>query len=145
MHFYLGWCAMIEGQPAAAGRELRISERLLAGDDTAASPGLPGQLSGLAYAYRRIGLEDDARRVAVRFASAATGEAAASPLEWTEIHLAQGDVERAYEAASKVASMPLPPGTSRELEFALNSYADPTFDTPRFAALRGRLLANEGL
>jgi hypothetical protein len=142
MHFYLGWCAMIEGHAAAAGRELRIAERLFARGEFSPPP---SQLSGLAYAYGRIGLEDDARRVAARFASAATADAAASPLEWAEIHLAQGDVERAYEAASKVALMPLPPGTSRELEFALNSYADPTFDDPRFAALRGRLRANEGL
>jgi DNA-binding winged helix-turn-helix (wHTH) protein len=145
MHLYVGWCAAIEGRPASAEHELRIAEMLLARDELSASPDLPGVLSGLAYAYRRIGLTADALRVAAQFASAATGSAWVSPLEWTEIHLARGDVERAYETASKVATMPLPPGTSRELEFALNTYADPIFDDERFAALRSRLRSIQAL
>jgi hypothetical protein len=61
------------------------------------------------------------------------------PIRWAEIYLALGDVDRAYESASKIAEVPSLPFVSTEFEFVLNAYNDPIFEEARFRELRRRL------
>jgi serine/threonine-protein kinase len=136
-HANLGYAMAIDGRAEEAQIELRLAEELVF-TDTAPEPVSPGNLSTLAYAYRRAGLDADARRIADRFMEVVE-TTPAPPMRWAEVYLALGDVERAYEAAARAADTGLQPFISVELEFVFNAYNDPVFDEPRFVELRRRL------
>jgi len=139
-HANLGYLMSIEGRAEEAEPELRLAEALLR--DDAAEAISPGQLSTLAYSYARIGLAADARRMADWFKEVAATRPTA-PMRWTEVHLALGDVDSAYESATRMTETPLLPFVSLELEFVFDAYNDPVFEEPRFVELRRKLSSSE--
>jgi Flp pilus assembly protein TadD len=137
-HAHLGYLAAIERNAAAAEPELRVAEELLRSEAQDLSLAPPGAISTLAYSYGRIGFQDDVRRLVRAFMQAAE-RGPVPPIRWAEIYLALGDVDRAYESASKIAEVPSLPFVSTEFEFVLNAYNDPIFEEARFRELRRRL------
>lgn len=139
VHGLIGYCLAIDGNSSEAETELRLAEELLRRDvQTSQVNPTPGTLSTLAYSYSRIGLTDDAQRIADWFVQI-SDPVPVNPMRWAEINLALGDIDKAYEMATIAAERPLLPFVSLELDFVLNAYNDPVFEQPRFVALRRKL------
>ncbi|MEN7343619.1 MAG: winged helix-turn-helix domain-containing protein [Pseudomonadota bacterium] len=139
IHALIGYCLAIDEVAEEAESALRLAEELYRRDRRVSQQGLSaGMLSTLAYAYSRIGQADDVRRLTQQFMQVAEN-ASVNTMRWVEIHIALGDVDRAYEVATELVKRPLPAFVSLELDFVLNTYNDPIFDEPRFAELRREL------
>ena len=139
VHGLIGYCLAIEGRAEESESMLRLSEELYRRDSQLSQGELsPGMLSTFAYSYSRIGLANDVQRLSEQFMKIAD-TAAVNPMRWVEIHLALGNVDRAYDVLAVIAERPLPPFVSLELDFVLNTYNDPRLEKPRFVALRRKL------
>ncbi|MEO0365172.1 MAG: winged helix-turn-helix domain-containing protein [Pseudomonadota bacterium] len=136
LHGLVGYCQAIDGMVVEAEATLRLAEELYSSESRTGPS--TGMLPTLAYAYSRIGLAEDAQRLAKEFMEIAS-TVSVNPMRWAEIQLALGDTEMAYNTLVGVANRPLPPFVSLELEFVLNSYNDPMFEQDRIVTLRRQL------
>ncbi|MDJ0918968.1 MAG: winged helix-turn-helix domain-containing protein [Woeseiaceae bacterium] len=139
IHSLIGYCLAIDGMAEDAEPALRLAEELYRRNLQVSQQGLsPGTLSTLAYSYSRIGLADDVQRLSEQFKQV-SDVAPVHPMRRAEIHLALGNVDRAYDVLSVIAERALPPFVSLELDFVLNTYNDPVLEEPQFVALRRKL------
>jgi DNA-binding winged helix-turn-helix (wHTH) protein/TolB-like protein/Flp pilus assembly protein TadD len=136
-HLTLGLLeATIFDNPETAEAELRLAEQL-AKDNQVFFHVTTNLL--LVYAYGRLGLEADARRVYDEVLAALPDDGALTPMARLRAHLAFGEFDEAYEWALEMAENP-PPPTSRDLLiFSLNTFEDPVLERPDFVELRQRL------
>jgi DNA-binding winged helix-turn-helix (wHTH) protein/TolB-like protein/Tfp pilus assembly protein PilF len=133
-HMGLGFAEAVLGNATVAERELRLVEALY--DET--TPPLE-VLTSVAYAYGRIGLDADARRVFASLENDYPLTRDTAAIWWLFAYLGIEDVERAYETAVVLATRPTPPFLSVDFEFVNNTFDDPIIDEPRFVELRKKL------
>ncbi len=110
-------------------RQLQLSEDL-------GFAGSTFRVAQLAYAYSRIGREQDVERLFERFQEMA-GATPPSDSEWVMVYLAVGEIEPAFRHLQSVADDPA--GEYGVGIVQANVYSDPVLNEPRFAELRSQI------
>ncbi len=140
-HLTLGLLeATIFDNPETAEEELRLAEQLA--KDNQVFFHVTTELE-LVYAYGRLGLKDDARRVYDEVLAALPDEGALTPMARLRAHLAFGEIDQAYELALEMADNPPPPTSRHLLLFSLNTFEDPVLERPEFVQLRRKFRYRE--
>jgi DNA-binding winged helix-turn-helix (wHTH) protein len=132
-----GFLASITGDYPRALAELQLAESFL--DLDAPRRMRTRDLAMLIYAYGRIGRTTEAQRLYAKFEPEERSTPPTGAIQWLEVYLGLGDLERAYEWAEHIANTPRPPFVSPQLHFMYNTYLDPRLDQPRFLALRRQM------
>ncbi len=120
------------GNRAEGEVQVRLSERL----DPDPEPSMT-----TAYAYRLVGLHDDAARVARTWA--AMFEELPPGITSVNYHLIFDEEEQALDALVQLVESPAALSTS-SIILMTNAYDDPTLDKPEFEALRAERRAKIG-
>lgn len=136
-HLVLGVLeATIFGDAETAERELRLTEQLV--EDNAVFFHLTTNLF-VVYAYGRLGLIADARRVYDEVLAMLPDGRVLGPTARLRAHLAFGEISEAYECAMEIADNPLPLAYRGPQIFMLNTLNDAVLDRPEFVELRHKL------
>jgi len=126
---------------AALGNETQALALLRGLDQQRDDAATPTDVASRAYAYGRLGLDADARRLVARLEGLAA-QYRVSPATWAWASLALRDRDRALELLTTVAVERVPNdgawGSSLG-ELQVNAYGDPILDEPEFIAVRSRL------
>jgi TolB-like protein/DNA-binding winged helix-turn-helix (wHTH) protein/Flp pilus assembly protein TadD len=130
----LGVFEALRGNRAAAGQALELAENLF-GRDANINPSI---LARMAFAYGRIGREDDAERLAARV----LGDARSRYADRALVSLATGDNEQTYRWMAKMPDVFPVLGFLNVLALQLNAVSEPALDEPRFLELRRRMATN---
>jgi DNA-binding winged helix-turn-helix (wHTH) protein/tetratricopeptide (TPR) repeat protein len=131
--FALGLLLALLDERAAAERELRMFEALA--EDISIEGGI---LANLVYAYGRIGMDREAKRVFAELVRAVPEAEELDAAYWLNAYLGIGDIERALDWAERSAAEPFLLFPGPKLEFVLNSMQDPILERPEFSVLRQR-------
>ncbi len=128
LHKLVGLAEYRSGNNAEAIKELRLAEQLQA----AAGRG-PDALT--AYAYSRLGLQEDATRLANEVEASVTKGKYISTANWTFPNLAIGKIDKAYD----ILSQGLNKGVVALQYVKSNVMNDPVLEQPRFVELRNQI------
>jgi tetratricopeptide (TPR) repeat protein len=135
-HAWLAYDAVALGDDAEALAELALLERMLGGDRPIVF------LPELAYAYSRLGRDDDVARLFAEIEMRAV-EVDVGAGTWAMAYLAAGDEDEALRwleaSAEKVRNHEPDQGYLHLMNLKMNFLADPRLEEPRFAEALGRI------
>ena len=136
LHLWLAYMDIALGNDEDALNALDRAERLMGRNRQIV------MLPELAYAYSRVGLTDDARRIFDELELAA-GELDIGAGGWTMAYLAVDENDRAVEqletATNRIDNYEADQGFWNLMNIKMNITADPMLEKPEFVALRNRL------
>ena len=136
---YLGGLEARFGDAVEGEKLVRLSEELTTDNS---GPGGSMNLPLRAYAYRQLGLTDDATRVFEEFKRWAADRSAGAG-DWVAAYLAIGDAAQALQwldrAAEKAEANQVDEGFWNLTYIRANIFSDPILERPEFVAARAKL------
>jgi len=136
VRYWLAGVQLVRGNQTAARQQLQLAAPFVTNGE------IPSSLAELAYAYSRLGENDDVARIVSRFEDV-TAETETGTGNKTLINLALGNQEEALRwlaaGVQKAERNELDVSFNIMMNLRMNPFKDPVLEQPEFAALRNRL------